>query len=44
MLDVFDDIGKGVRSEGSSYHLKEMLEEVININQFSYNSYKILRY
>ncbi|AEE83258.1 Terpene synthase metal-binding domain [Arabidopsis thaliana x Arabidopsis arenosa] len=28
MLDVFDDIGKGVRSEGSSYHLKEMLEEL----------------
>lgn len=35
MLDVFDEIERGVRSKGSSFHLKEMLEEVININQFS---------
>ncbi|KAG7543166.1 Terpenoid cyclases/protein prenyltransferase alpha-alpha toroid [Arabidopsis thaliana x Arabidopsis arenosa] len=27
-LDVFDDIERGVRSEGCSYYLKEMLEEL----------------
>ncbi|KAL9286652.1 (Z)-gamma-bisabolene synthase 1 [Arabidopsis thaliana] len=27
-LDVFDDIGRGVRSKGCSYYLKEMLEEL----------------
>lgn len=42
MLDVFNDIERGVRSEGGSYHLKEMLEEVTNITQFSYNLYKKL--
>ncbi|KAG7543170.1 Terpene synthase N-terminal domain [Arabidopsis thaliana x Arabidopsis arenosa] len=28
MLDVFDEIESGVRSKGSSFHLKEMLEEL----------------
>ncbi|EFH39405.1 hypothetical protein ARALYDRAFT_332992 [Arabidopsis lyrata subsp. lyrata] len=28
MLDVFDEIERGVRSKGSSFHLKEMLEEL----------------
>ncbi|XP_010435292.1 PREDICTED: (Z)-gamma-bisabolene synthase 1 isoform X2 [Camelina sativa] len=28
MLDVFDDIETGVRSKGSSYHLREMLDEL----------------
>lgn len=37
-LDVFDDIERGVRSEGKSYHLKEMLEEVINIKLLFYTT------
>lgn len=28
-LDIFEDIERGVRSQGKPYHLKEMLEEVI---------------